>query len=305
MNLVGGPDQTWGHLYRVGPGWGDPELPTRGIKRLLATAFKNGWAVGVDTETVGCNPASSGVDGNPWLSAVPVVFSLGIPGEQMGSRGQRLAHRALVHAHFLPSFRGWLESEQAPKTLHHEQYDRSALQRLGIKLAGVVGDTMERVRVSFPEASRGLKGRMIMDLGYQPVCNFEDFAAPVFTTKTVAEHFPCPYERGRKLDLSTRAVTWAKTKVRPHEDCNWHGCKLSAKRGSGYWHAVKKSVQVELARRVMIPVTTLCDPEHHLHQQFVDYATLDAKATAELWSLPWPKDVTEGRPSLRVPKEWM
>ena len=288
MRLLGGPDQTWGefHVIRSVAPYGFVR-----VKELLWVAWQAGWAVGVDTETIGCNPASPEPEGCPLLSADIRVMTLGIPGPELGARGQRLAHRVLVTRDALPAFRVWLAS-QAPKAVSNRAYDAAAFRRAGYELNGVVMDTQERVRVLDPAARRGLKVRMVMDLGYQPVGEYTElFARPIMSTKLETFRFECPnWRQPGDPPLGT--------------DCETEGCKRNKKWGPGYWHALKREVQVPLKTTEMIPIEELLDPAHPKHKIFLDYATLDAKATAELVSLPWPEQAPAGSSRLRLPDRW-
>jgi DNA polymerase I-like protein with 3'-5' exonuclease and polymerase domains len=254
------------------------------VRRLLGVAYRAGWPVGVDTETEGCDPKKQ----SPYENARIVVWSLGIPTDARGSRGQRLAQRVLLLPVDLAPLRAWLEGP-APKILHNRLYDRHAFRNAGILLAGD-HDSADLHRLVDPEGKHGLKELMGRLLGYTPVCEFTDFCRPVVvwkSRKSKTELAVCTACEGSGyvtyVAMGERCASECLACGGKEEGLTPTGRKRKAKPGSGWVPAVEE-YQVTLKRTELIPLREIV-PGHPDWDRLVDYATLDAKATAELYDL--------------------
>lgn len=89
----------------------------------------------------------------------------------------------LDKAEVLKALRPILESEKYPKTLHNAKFDRLVFRCQGIKLAGVVFETMLASYVLNPENSHSLSELTLRNLGLE----IKDYADLVAKNKTIAD----------------------------------------------------------------------------------------------------------------------
>ncbi len=91
-------------------------------------------------------------------------------------RGMPLASRAFLWADQLELFRSWLEDPAVPKVGHNVfTFDRHLFANHGIALQGIVGDTLRMSRFLNADsgAEHGLKSLMVRVLGYEPVGDYK------------------------------------------------------------------------------------------------------------------------------------
>lgn len=105
--------------------------------------------VGLDLETVGCNPKEE----TPWGNAIPLLMSLcwrDCAGEPQ---------TFVVKAEDIPVFQPWLEADEYAKVGHNlTHFDRAAFANIGIEFRGIYGDTLVMSRLLDPGAQQhGLK----------------------------------------------------------------------------------------------------------------------------------------------------
>ncbi len=141
---------------------------------LLAHLRSLGGPFGIDTETTGIDPRSE----SPVHRGRIVCWSLAwtLPFADTHPRGMPLAQRAFLWAEQLPIFKAWLEDPSVHKVGHNVfTFDRHLFLNHDIKLQGIVGDTlrMSRFLNADSSAEHGLKSLMERVLHYQPVGEYK------------------------------------------------------------------------------------------------------------------------------------
>jgi DNA polymerase I-like protein with 3'-5' exonuclease and polymerase domains len=119
--------------------------------------------VGVDTETLGCNPEVESPIGRAR------VWSLQLAWGEPSSKPPSDFYTAFIPAECLQAFKPWLEDASKPKTGSSLfSYDRHVFNNEGINLAGVVGCTWLMSKLLNPaKEGHGLKDWGYR-LGYEP-----------------------------------------------------------------------------------------------------------------------------------------
>jgi DNA polymerase-1 len=170
------------------------------------------------------------------------------------SRGMPIARRAFLWAKHLELFKPWLEDPTVPKVGHNiYTFDRHLFANAGISLQGIVGDTMRMSRFLNADsgAEHGLKSLMERVMGYEPVGEYKQL--------------------------------FGRTKASPVEDLGEP--KLTRRKVAGDF--VPTLVGGEHQRlyeaRELIPLDEVPTVYPWLLPVLYDYASLDAKATLELF----------------------
>jgi DNA polymerase I-like protein with 3'-5' exonuclease and polymerase domains len=207
---------------------------------------------GIDTETEGVDPRSESPCGRGRI----VCWSIAWPDFRLGThpRGFNLARRAFLWADQLHVFKDWLEDHRVPKVGHNIfSFDRHVFLNAGINLRGIVGDTLRMSRFLNADkgAEHGLKSLMERVLGYRPVGEYRQLfsrhrAAPVTDQGEVTE-------------------TWRKVA----------GYRVPTVIGG--------PVQRVYESQELIPLSEIPRDYPWLLPTLYDYASLDAKATLELF----------------------
>lgn len=272
--LVGRGDQVSGGLLL---------FPTyQRLKASLDLADARGWPVGLDTETVGANPKEV----TAYKRAEVVYWSLGVPTGMVGARGQVVCQRVLLGRSQLYEYRDWLEGPQK-KVLYNAPWDLHAIEfTAGIDVANW-HDALRYARLVEPSkfVKKDLKAVMGRELGYTPVGEFKElFSEPV--TKVVfkkrwEDHCNIPEPFG---GMFRPISTWE------CPDCNIRGVNKGRRQ-------VEYSELKALASRKLIDLREI-EPGHRLWWTMQDYATLDAKATCEIW---WTLRAKLAEKEVRVP----
>jgi len=221
------------------------EDASRLITRLWATTDP----VGIDTETVGCDPRKQ----SPVNTGRVICFSISIPGTDLHPKHSsvRLGDQNFIWAEFLPMFKPWMESNR-PKVGHNVWgYDYHVLLNGGIKLGGIVGDTLRMSRLL--DASKlvrhGLKDRQKWVLGYEGLGSYSELFS-------------------RPADLKPK--TYRETRV---QQCRG----VPTLQVEGTWPCVSWK------RHQIIPLDRIREDYPQRLETLYEYATLDAKATLELY----------------------
>lgn len=195
---------------------------------------------GIDTETSGVNPKSESPVGRGRV----ICWSLAT--EQA---------RYFLWAKDLDYFKIWLQSERHKKVGHNVfAFDRHMFNNHGIKLNGVIGDTMRMARFwrSDKRFKTGLKSLMEKLFGYK-IGDYKDlFSCPSFTGKINTRE---------ELGKSTRKVGEV---------------KVPTILGTESWI-------VSWVKRELIPLDEIRTHYPERLATLYDYATLDAKATREIY----------------------
>jgi DNA polymerase-1 len=191
------------------------------------------------------------------------------PGSPIHARGMRLADRAFLWADALEVFKPWLEDHMVPKVGHNIfTFDRHMFLNHGIELQGVVGDTlrMSRFLNADSSAEHGLKSLMQRVLGYQPVGEYKHL--------------------------------FGRTKASAVEDLG--ECKLTRRKVEGRFipTLIGGEHQRLFDATELIPLDTISRDYRWLLPDLFDYASLDAKATLELFC--FFKGLLQKRPARRM-----
>ena len=235
--------------------------------------ISNGSPVGLDTETVGVDPKEQ----SPCLKGRVVCWSLAFFDPTLGNHsvtGRPLSRRVFLWADMLPYFTPWLEDPSMPKVGHNIfTFDRHVLLNQGINLQGIVGDTMRLSKLLYSDKRRshGLKDMMWFNLGYRLGGYQELFSRH--------KHAVCYKEQLVKGEPVDGKYSWRKVgdqKVKT-------------------WVAAGEYCKV-YAGKELIPLDTLARDYPHRLEKLYDYASLDTKATLELY--PILKEKLEGEPWL-------
>lgn len=256
-------------------------------RRLLETES----VVGIDSETIGCDPENdSAID-----TAKIVAWSVGIAEGRMRPRGYREAEGFVLPpaAVDAPLLREWLESGEHTKVAHNCRYDRHSFANAGVDLAGLV-DTVDVYRVICPGRERwGLKFLVPDVLGVQILGEFKHLFSEAIVKETV---------KHKKAYV-----------------CVSHGDQDGRRK---YCEVCKDEVVVverteivrkELKTRRMVPLQEVCgigvlegngrmEPvpdDHGLWRLFVDYAGADAIWASQLWQARVHQ--TEGLRRAKIP----
>lgn len=138
------------------------------ILHLLRQAYRAGQPIGLDTEF------SHDLQLSPAFRALPLLWSLGIPGhEVVGAKNRRVARRAVLHPSVMEDFRAWFESDH-PKILHNASVDLHVLHNAGFTCAAVQ-DTLPLSRYLHPDRKdHSLKWHIEHTLGYRTVGEYRD-----------------------------------------------------------------------------------------------------------------------------------
>jgi DNA polymerase I-like protein with 3'-5' exonuclease and polymerase domains len=227
------------------------------VDRLLAVLASVNESVGLDTEY-------TFVEGRHVLDHARVTcLTLAYPRPELGCHptGAILHQRVFVPAfesdELIQRLRPWLESNR-PKVGHNIiSADAHVLRNHGIVLRGIVSDTLRKSRLAYnsKDVKHGLKPVMARELGYE--------VTELASIDT----------RPRRL----KSKVYKTTSYRPApKDSPLYGTGTKVLFGAG------EVSQVSAKDREVIPHAELWRDYPHRRAAFVDYATLDAKATAEL-----------------------
>lgn len=204
---------------------------------------------GLDTETVGCDPRKQSPVGNARCVCWSVAWN------DQTKHGPMCIRRAYITADQLEVFRPWLESADHPKVGHNIwRYDRHVLANHGIQLRGIVGDTlrMSQMQYNVKGYEHDLKSLSQRYLGYQMRDYADLFSRPkagkVKVYKRVGERMP-----GKTSVVQVRSLFGG--------ECQG----------------------VSFGSRTLIPLDTVARDYPALQATLVDYASLDAKCTLELY----------------------
>ena len=163
--------------------------------------------------------------------------------------------RYFLWAKHLSKLKHILESESHPKVGHNVfTFDRHMFANHGIELNGIVGDTMRMARFLRADKrfSVGLKSLMEKLFGYK-IGDYKDlFSRPSFTGKINTR---------AKLGKSTRTI---------------NEVRIPTVLGTESWN-------ISWAKRELIPLEEIETSYRSRLETLYDYATLDAKATRELY----------------------
>jgi len=199
---------------------------------------------GVDTETIGIDPTKdTPASGNGRIFCWSIAWHQGPTGK---------TERAYLPAAALPIFKEWLENPEIEKVGHNIfGFDRHIFLNEGINIRGIIGDTMHMSKLAYnhPEAKHGLKPLTKAILGYHMHELKALFSKPKRLINKVYK------KEGSKCDSGPDVPTY----VAPGKVCRF-----------------SKS-------RELIPFDVLEEHYPQRMQLLYDYASLDAKATLELF----------------------
>lgn len=256
------------------------------LAKLKAYLHSIDDVVGVDCETVGVDPRKE----TPVGSGRIACWSLAV------------ATSPVTLGFFLPNWRGyewilteltpWLEDHTKPKCGHKIfNFDRHIFWNHGIEIQGIVGDTlcMSRLQASTNKVNHSLKHLMQHYLGIEPVGEFKDL-------------FSVPTQINPKVYKTTRV-----TNIKNYPDANGN------KRYPGYADTFRSLTcegewdTISWAVREPVPLDEVPEKFPKWLPTLVDYSTLDAVATVELYhllaaklSVMAPKGVTQ----LDINNDW-
>lgn len=209
---------------------------------------------GIDCETVDVDPGSQSPVGNGRI----VCWSVAWLDPSLGHHSWAkvgLAQRAYIPVEYLEYFRPWLESKTHRKVGHNIwRFDRHIFYNHGIDLGGIVGDTlrMSQMLYNVKGYDHGLKALARRYLGYE-MRDYDDlFSRPkpgkVKSYKRVSFRMP-----GKTSVVQLRS---------------WFGGECQA---------------IQWGSKELIPLDELARDYPSRLETLVDYASLDAKATLELY----------------------
>ncbi len=213
--------------------------------------------VGIDVETEGIDPRTDAAAAGKgrivcWSISLPSEGSArGLAQSTSGSdhRIPLIGNRIFLREKHLGSLKSWLEDPSKGKVGHNLfGFDRHMFANHGINLRGIIADTLACSRLcnNRPEAKHGLKDLMKYRLGYEPIGEF------------------------KKLFVEREIRT-----------CSREAVRKSVRRGIPTTLGTEWS-ELGATRPTSISAI-LSNPEHPLRKTLIAYATLDAKATVELY----------------------
>ncbi len=126
---------------------------SRDLERWL---WASGAPIGLDTETVGCNPKKQSPVQQAELWCLTLAWGSKVPTGELA----RPLTKAFIPREYIGVFRGVLEHAGIGKVGSAIiRYDQHVLRNMGIELAGIVGDTEVMSRLLNPSKNRkhGLK----------------------------------------------------------------------------------------------------------------------------------------------------
>lgn len=236
--------------------------------QLLDFLNKHDGVVGIDTETEGVDPREQ----SPVNNGKVVCWSLAYESEHRHDIwGTPLAHRVFLWAKHLGMFQQYLENHEKAKVGHNVfTFDRHVLRRSGISLNGIVGDTlrMSKLLRSDKRVDHSLKGLMYMQFGYK-LGNYKELFTRPGRLKS----------KFTKTKPKKNQLTWD---IEDEGKYTWR--KIQGKKVRT-WVADGEHMRFSYAAgsREMIPLSTMERDYPQLIPMLHDYATLDAKATLELY----------------------
>ena len=220
--------------------------------------------VGLDTETYGVDPTAESPVGTGRIAC----WSVAIQDNSLPLNprtGNPQARGIFLWAKHLPVFKQWLEDPKQRKVLHNGfTFDRHIFANEGINLQGIEADTLRVSKLLYSSKLRkhGLKPQMDTILGYQYGDYKDLFSRPKHKEdfkqwyKTVKkEKVPIPFKMTHRKIL---------------------GKKIPTCSASGQFFTVYKDTE-------LIPLDTIQRDYPSRLEDLYQYASLDAKATLELW----------------------
>jgi DNA polymerase I len=218
-------------------------------RELLAKLSKLEGPYGIDTEVI------VDLDRSPVGNGRIVCWSLAWidPDARYHPRGMPIASRAFIWAEHLETFRGWLEDPAVHKVGHNVfTFDRHMFANHGIALNGIVGDTLRMSRFLNADSGseHGLKSLMQRCMGYVPVGEYKDILGR------------CKHSEVEELHERT---TWRKVDDQ----------RVPTVEGGPH--------QRIFATKEIMPLDRVRIDYPWLLVTLYDYASLDAKATLELF----------------------
>lgn len=230
--------------------------------RILEEIYASESVVAIDTETTGCDPKKQSPVDNARIACWSLAY---FPKQPIGAHGVRrtpLAKRVFIpnwgaYGHTLlgGTFRAFLEGSH-PKVGHSiTTYDMHAFENHGIKLGGVIGDTLRisKLLKSTKLEPHDLKYYGRRQFGYYLGSYEELFSRP----KRLAD------------DYIEKETTSKKAKNRDFPVYKYPGL-------IGRFSHSK-------SEKELIPLEDIPERYPQRLQTLIDYATLDAKITLELW----------------------
>lgn len=221
---------------------------------------------GIDTECI------VDIERSPVGQGRIVCWSIAwsVPGSILGrhARGMPVCERAFIWVDLLPMFKDWLENDSIPKVGHNVMtFDRHMFANHGIAVHGIVADTlrMSRFLNADSSAQHDLKSLMGRVMGYEEVGSFKG----LFSRHAASEVLELPEKHTRRKIQGEFVPTLT---------------------GGPY--------QKVYEGRELIPLDTIPTDYAWLLPTLFDYASLDAKATLELYY--FFKVLLEKRPAKRL-----
>jgi DNA polymerase-1 len=252
LNNSVNPDQYAGGIREI---WN-----TRDALQLLAGIKESESVVAIDTETEGVDPSEESPVGKGRIVCWSIAY---YPKVSLGTHSiwkTELSQRAFIpnwgsyESSILQGvFRKWLESDW-PKVGHNfTTFDAHIFENHGIRVGGVIGDTLRISRLcnSTKETPHDLKSQGYIKFGYGVGSYQELFSRPGRLAPKTHE----VEKQGRPKGIPTLTVVGTVDRV------SWSE-----------------------ARRELIPLSTVPEQYPQRLQTLIDYASLDAKITLELWS---------------------
>lgn len=231
---------------------------------LLAKLRKLPGPAGVDTE------CEVDLERSPVGNGEIICWSLAWaePSAQRHPRGMPVCSRAFIWAEFLPVFKAWLEDHTVPKVGHNVfTFDRHLFANHGIALNGIVGDTLRMSRFLNADSGseHGLKSLMERVMGYQPVGEYKEILGR---------------NKHSEVEQLEEKTTWRKVDE----------TRVPSIEGG--------PVQRVFATKEIMPLSRVRFDYPWLLPTLYDYASLDAKATLELYY--FFRALMEKRPAKRL-----
>jgi len=223
---------------------------------LLSVLNDTDHPVGVDTETIGVDPTSESPVGRGRI----FCWSLAFIDPELGKHetGVPLAQRVFLPGWTLERLTPWLESD-LPKVGHGIfEFDKHLFANQGIQLGGILADTVHMSRLLQADKNKpnGLKHLMSTFLGYELGAFKELFSRPTALPPDKKQSQQVEGKQSYKKIDGYRVPTYTAP-----GDC---------------WVRFNDSPS-------QIPLDELWEYYPKLRNTLVDYASLDAKATLELY----------------------